>query len=192
VALGARVSVCWPLSDRSGVAETAAQSEAVEEAALDAAIATVVGDAGGIDLLAVDGAGLFAHVLERGGDGRVALRACMEAAWSATRATVNHAFLAPAVGAESQGGRIVYLAPVPDAECPEIVQHAAAACAGLENLARTLSTEWARYGITTVAIAPGAGTAAGEVGALVAYLASRAGAYFSGCLLDLRGPDPRL
>ncbi len=41
--------------------------------------------------------------------------------------------------------------------------------------------------ITAVTIAPGAATTAGEVAALTAYLASPAGAYFSGCLLDLRG-----
>ncbi|MBV9807120.1 MAG: hypothetical protein JO286_08060, partial [Solirubrobacterales bacterium] len=32
---------------------------------------------------------------------------------------------------------------------------AAAARAALENLARTLSVEWARYGATAVAVAPG-------------------------------------
>src|ERR671934_252664 len=47
--------------------------------------------------------------------------------------------------------------------------------AGLENLARTLSIEWARHAVTTVAIAPGASTSAGELAALVAYLASPAG-----------------
>ena len=38
--------------------------------------------------------------------------------------------------------------------------HADAARAGLENLARTLSIEWARYAITLVAIAPGRATPA--------------------------------
>jgi NAD(P)-dependent dehydrogenase (short-subunit alcohol dehydrogenase family) len=47
--------------------------------------------------------------------------------------------------------------------------------------------EWARHSITVVAIAPGAASTAEEVAALCAYLASPAGAYFSGCLLDLRG-----
>jgi NAD(P)-dependent dehydrogenase (short-subunit alcohol dehydrogenase family) len=168
-ALGAKVSTCRPLSDRS---------EAVEEAALDAAVADVVREAGRIDLLAVDGAGLFAHALARSGDGHAALRACVDAAWNVTRAVVNHAFLPVAAG-----GRIVYLAPAPDAG-----EHAPAACAGLENLARTLSIEWARHGIATVALAPGARASAGEVAALAAYLASPGGAYFSGCLLDLRGP----
>jgi NAD(P)-dependent dehydrogenase (short-subunit alcohol dehydrogenase family) len=168
-ALGARVHACRPISDRS---------VPVEEAALDAAVATVVGEAGRLDLLVVDGAGLFAHALAHGGDGHTALRACVDATWNATRAVVNHAFLPLA-----PGGGIVYVAPGPEAG-----EHAEAACAGLENLARTLSIEWARHGITTVTIAPGVETPAGEVAALTAYLASPAGAYFSGCLLDLRGP----
>jgi citronellol/citronellal dehydrogenase len=85
---------------------------------------------------------------------------------------------------EGAGGRIVYLAPARASH-----EHADAARAGLENLARTLSIEWARYAITAVSIMPGRATSAGEVSSLVAYLASPAGAYFSGCRLDLGGPD---
>ena len=59
---------------------------------------------------------------------------------------------------------------------------------GLENLARTLSIEWARFAVSTVAIAPGPDTSAAEMGALVAYLCSAAAGYFSGCVLDLTGP----
>jgi NAD(P)-dependent dehydrogenase (short-subunit alcohol dehydrogenase family) len=188
-ALGGSVSTGWALS---------ARSELVEEPVLDEAVAAVVGGVGRIDLLAVDGAGLFAHGFARDGSGHAALRACMDAAWNVTRATVDHAFLATsgAVAERATGGgggelieshlssrRIVYLAPAPDAG-----EYARAACAGLENLGRTLSIEWARHGITTVTIAPGEETPAGEVAALTAYLASPAGAYFSGCLLDLRGP----
>jgi NAD(P)-dependent dehydrogenase (short-subunit alcohol dehydrogenase family) len=88
---------------------------------------------------------------------------------------------------QAGGGRLVYLAP-PSSVAAE---HADAARAGLENLARTLSIEWARHGVTAVAIAPGEASAA-EIAALSAYLASPAGAYFSGCLLDLRGPARRL
>jgi NAD(P)-dependent dehydrogenase (short-subunit alcohol dehydrogenase family) len=122
-----------------------------------------------VDMLVVDGAALFAP------DG---LRGCLAGAWDATRAVVNGAFLSG-----GRGGRIVFLAP-PPAAGPQ----SGAARAGLENLARTLSTEWARYGITVVTIAPGDATPACEVAALCAYLASPAGAYFSGCQLDLRGP----
>jgi NAD(P)-dependent dehydrogenase (short-subunit alcohol dehydrogenase family) len=168
-ALGASVSTCTP---------GAGSVDADGEAALAAAVASAVGEQGRIDLLTVDGAGLYAEGLARSGDGHAALRACMDGAWSATRAVVNHAFLQ----ASEPRGRIVYLAPAPAAG-----EHAPAACAGLENLARTLSTEWARYQITTVTIAPGDGTSVEEVATLVAYLASPAGAYFSGCLLDLRG-----
>ena len=99
-----------------------------------------------------------------------------------TRAVVNHAFL-PVDEPSPPTRRIVYVAPAPDAG-----EQADAARAGLENLSRTLSIEWARHQITPVTIAPGESTSAGEVAALTAYLASPAGAYFSGCLLDLRGP----
>jgi NAD(P)-dependent dehydrogenase (short-subunit alcohol dehydrogenase family) len=102
----------------------------------------------------------------------------MEATWNITRALVNIALLP-----KRTGGRIVYLAPARGSH-----EHADAARAGLENLARTLSIEWARYAITAVSIMPGGATSAGEVSSLVAYLASPAGAYFSGCRLDLGGP----
>jgi NAD(P)-dependent dehydrogenase (short-subunit alcohol dehydrogenase family) len=172
-ALGARVRTCEP--------------DASEEASLDVAVRAAMREMGGIDVLAVDAAALFAHGLALDGSGHAALRAGLDATWNATRAVVNHAFLAggePVAGANAaaSGGRVVYLAPAPDAG-----EHAAAACASLENLARTLSTEWARHGVTIVTVAPGASTTASEVAALVAYLASPAGAYFSGCLLDLRG-----
>jgi NAD(P)-dependent dehydrogenase (short-subunit alcohol dehydrogenase family) len=57
--------------------------------------------------------------------------------------------------------------------------------AALENLARTLSIEWARYGIVAAMIAPGAGTSDEEVANLVAFLCSRAGHYYSGCGFSL-------
>lgn len=154
-ALGARVSTCLP--------------DGEDEAAIDAAVAGVLAKAGSIDMLVVEGAGLF-------GDGSPgALRACLDAVWNVTRAVVNAAFI---VDRDPPTRRIVYLAPSADAG-----EHASAARAGLENLARTLSVEWARHDINTIAIAPGSTTSAQEIAALVAYLASPAGAYFSGCLL---------
>jgi NAD(P)-dependent dehydrogenase (short-subunit alcohol dehydrogenase family) len=146
---------------------------AVEEAAMDRAVTKAFAESDGLDMLVVDGAGSFAS----GG-----LAPCLEGAWNATRAVVHHAIL-PA----GRGGRIVYLAPPPGADRSKIVQQADAARAGLENLARTLSVEWARHKINVVTIALGDGTTSGEAAALTAYLASPAGAYFSGCLLDLRG-----
>lgn len=145
----------------------------------------LTGSAGELEVLVVDGAGMFAHALANGdsdgagGSSRAALRTCLDASWSATHALVNRILLPGA-----RGGRIVYLTPAADAG-----EHAGAARSGLENLARTLSIEWARHGITTVAVVPASGSAdaGGQVATLTAYLASPAGAYFSGCLLDLSG-----
>jgi citronellol/citronellal dehydrogenase len=125
--------------------------------------------------LVVDGAGLFSGA----GGGRVGMRMCLEAGWSVTRALVNEGLIPG-----GEGGRITYIAPAPSAG-----EHADATRAGLENLSRTLSIEWARHGMTAVTIAPGDTSTPAELAALAAYLASPAGAYFSGCLLDLRGPD---
>ncbi|HTA35753.1 MAG TPA: hypothetical protein VK761_03470 [Solirubrobacteraceae bacterium] len=151
----------------------------------------------GVDRLVVDGAALFdaGERLARaqadtandasGGSSsaaRAGLRACLDGAWAASHAVANAAFIEL-----QRPGRIVYVAPPSPAVAGAEAGLADAARAGLENLARTLSIEWARYEITTATIAPGASTSGAEVAALCAYLCSPAGAYFSGCLLDLRG-----
>lgn len=57
--------------------------------------------------------------------------------------------------------------------------------AALENLARTLSVEWARHGLTAVMIAPGARTTPDQLAELVCFVVSDAGDYLSGCRLDM-------
>jgi NAD(P)-dependent dehydrogenase (short-subunit alcohol dehydrogenase family) len=158
-ALGAQVARCAALADGP---------DEEQEAACEAAVGAALEELSRVDMLVLDGAALFSEA---------GLLACMQAAWTLTRSVFNRAFLPG-----QRGGRIVYLAPAPGAD-----EHAPPARAGLENLARTLSIEWARHGVTAVTIAPGDATGAGEVAALSAYLASPAGAYFSGCLLDLAG-----
>ncbi len=129
-----------------------------------------------LDALVVDAADLFAGA-SAGIDGEAALaplRNCLDRSWDVVR-TVANATLIP------QGrGKVVLLAPRMDAG-----PHASAARAGLENLARTLSIEWARYGITPTTIAPGPRTSPDEVAAITCYLVSQAGEFFSGCLLEL-------
>jgi hypothetical protein len=122
------------------------------------------------DVLVWDGdAALAAHA---GVDG---VRAALDGAWLAIRPTANRAWIEPG----APGGRVLLLAPRPgDA-------HAEAARAGLENLARTLSIEWARFGIRPVAILPGAATPADAVAELAAFLASAAGEYYAGCAFTL-------
>jgi len=142
-----------------------------------------------LDVLAIDAGSLFAAAAaaaaaaEHGA--RAALSACMQLTWELTRAVADAAFLQT-----GRPGRIVYLAPCAQGVQIEMALYARAARAALENLARTLSIEFSRHAVTTVAIAPGERTSAQELAALVAYLASPAGAYFSGCLLDMTGAAP--
>jgi NAD(P)-dependent dehydrogenase (short-subunit alcohol dehydrogenase family) len=99
----------------------------------------------------------------------------LESAWIVVREV--------AVGALIPGeapGKVVLIAP-PDGAGSE----AAAVRAGLENLSRTLSVEWARYRITTVTVAVGAHASDEELAELVCFLCSPGGEYLSGCRLDL-------
>jgi citronellol/citronellal dehydrogenase len=171
-ALGAQVARYVPI---------AGGSHEHQEGAVDDAVMRALARLPSIDMLVIDAAALFAcehaDVPDSGAKGAAAaLDACLQAVWTIARSVFNLAFI-PA----RRGGRILFLAPAADAG-----EHSEPALAGLENLSRTLSIEWARHGVTAVTIAPGPATSAGEVAALAAYLASPAGAYFSGCLLDLR------
>ncbi len=140
-----------------------------DEAAVQAALAGATAEVGSLDALVLDAAALFG---DGGAEGLLTSTAVL---WNAARAAAQAGML-------ESGGRIVLLAPA--AGRP----FSAPAAAALENLARTLSIEWARFAITTVAVAPGGQTAAAELAALACWLLSPAGAYFSGCLMDLRGP----
>lgn len=104
------------------------------------------------------------------------LRATLDLAWITVRAVANATFIP-----EVRGGKVVVIAPPPDDADPA----AAGVRAAAENLARTLSIEWARHGITTVAITPGPETTDAQLAALAAYLVSPAGDYFSGTRLAL-------
>jgi len=110
-----------------------------------------------------------------GPGGRAALLRSQEQAWIATREVAVGALI-PGAGP----GRIILIAPQPDAGTL-----AGAARAGLENLARTLSVEWARFDVTVVALAPGAATSEAHVADLVSFVCSPAGGYFSGCRIEL-------
>jgi len=110
------------------------------------------------------------------GGGIEGLGAGLEGAWNATRAVAN------AIWCPGDGGRVVLLGPR-----PRDGAHAAALGAARGNTARTLSIEWARYGIRATAVQPGDATTDDEIAWLVAYLASPAGAYFTGCAFALGG-----
>jgi NAD(P)-dependent dehydrogenase (short-subunit alcohol dehydrogenase family) len=109
-----------------------------------------------------------------GGGGQDALRECLDRGWVAVRGVAIGALI------PAGAGKVVLIAPRPDAG-----SFAAASRDGLENLARTLSVEWARHGLGTVAIAPGALTDDDEIAELTAFLVSPAGEYFTGCVFEL-------
>lgn len=154
-ALGATTAVL-PLSDDEQHATALVQGAVAAHGAIDALVH---------DLRPAFGAGGHDH-----------LRAALDSAWIMIRAVATTSFIP-----DEHGGRIVVIAPPSrDADPSSIGVRAAA-----ENLARTLSIEWARHGITTVAITLGERTTNDEITALAAYLVSPAGAYFSGCKLAL-------
>lgn len=116
-------------------------------------------------------------VLVWDGEGAVAsapgvagVHAALDGAWLAIRAVT---------AGGDYPGKLALLAPWPGDAHREAVR------AGLENLARTLGIEWARFGVRTVAVLPGAASTSAEVAELVAYLASPAGDYFSGCAIRM-------
>lgn len=118
-----------------------------------------------LHVLVFDAAAAFA----RGG-----VRGALDGAWDVVRPAGVERMI------PARDGLVVLLAPRPGAG-----ERAEAARAGLENLARTLSIEWARHNVRIVAVHPGAGTTADEVAALTAFLASPAGEYYSGCRFSL-------
>jgi NAD(P)-dependent dehydrogenase (short-subunit alcohol dehydrogenase family) len=130
------------------------------------ALATAVGALGPVGTLVCDAAAPFAAA----GGGIPGLRAGLDGSWNATRAMAN------AVWRPGDGGKLVLLAPR-----PRDGAYAGALGAALENTARTLSIEWARYAIRATAVLPGDATSNDDVGTLIAYLASPAGDYFTGC-----------
>jgi NAD(P)-dependent dehydrogenase (short-subunit alcohol dehydrogenase family) len=143
-----------------GVRVVASGSVGARMVELGADVNCTGGEGEGVDVVVFDGAAVFSSSVD-------GVRAVLDSGWDAIRASL------------ADGQLIVLLAPPPgDA-------HAEAARAGLENMARTLSIEWARRGIRPVAITPGRTTSPAEIAELVAFLSSPAGAYYSGCRFDL-------
>jgi NAD(P)-dependent dehydrogenase (short-subunit alcohol dehydrogenase family) len=116
-----------------------------------------------------------------GAGGEGGLAAALQGAWNAVASAAARSMI-PA----GSSGKVVLIAPRSGAG-----RYADPARAGLENLARTLSIEWARYGITVTAIAPGRTTREEDVALLVAFLLSGAGDYYSGCRFELDAVERR-
>lgn len=124
---------------------------------------------GSADAIVYDASAAF------GDGGYAGLRDAQAHGWSAIRETAAEAMIP-----HKRAGKIIMIAPRPDAGA-----FAQAARAALENLARTLSVEWARYEITATMIAPGHATTDDQIAQLVCFLVSPAGDYYSGCRFSL-------
>lgn len=176
VALGGGTA-CGPPLAALGATTVPLRAAPGEDATAGQARAVVAAH-GGIDVLLQD----LRPQFTAGARGDDPLRAALDGAWTTIRAVAGAAWIDVA-----RDGRIALIAPPPGApgpgDAPEPL--AAAVRAAAENLARTLSIEWARHGIRTVALLPGAATGDERLAAVAAFLASPAGDYFSGCALAL-------
>ncbi len=73
----------------------------------------------------------------------------VQGTWNMTQAAATKAFIP-----QGDGGKVVSITLSPHNGMPGMV-HSGAARAAVENMMRTLSVEWSRFGIKLVAIAPG-------------------------------------
>ena len=130
----------------------------------------------------------------------------VQGTWNMTHAAATKAFM------PQGGGKVVSVTLSPHNGMPGMV-HSGAARAAVENMMRTLSVEWARFGIRSVAVAPGQIDTEvfrtkypkvlvdavprtiplgrlgrpEEIAWLIAYLASPAGDFFSGTVITVDG-----
>jgi len=148
----------------------------LEEADARSGVEAIIGDHGGVDTLVVDAGGLFERLARAEADTMDALRGALDTSWNAVRAVANAAFIP-----EVAGGKVVLIAPRATDGRADPAREGTRA--GLENMARTLSIEWARYQVLLTALLPAPGAGDEDVAELAAFLASPAGDYFSGCRL---------
>jgi len=163
---------------------------------------------GRIDLLVNNAGGQFlspAEAISPKGF-RTVIELNVQGTWQMTHAAATKAFI------PQKQGKVVSITVSPHMGFPGMV-HTGAARAAVENMMRTLSVEWARFGVRTVAVAVGqfdtetlrtkypqevvenvAGTVPlGRLGSeeemawLIAYLASPAGDFYSGCVITIDG-----
>jgi citronellol/citronellal dehydrogenase len=176
--------------------------------AVDALVDDVVARHGRLDTLVNNAGGQFlspAEAITPKGF-RTVMELNVQGTWQMTHAAATKAFI------PQQGGKVISVTLSPHNGMPGMV-HSGAARAAVENMMRTLSVEWARFGIRLCAVAAGqfdtevfrtkypeaivAGAArsvplgrlgtAEEMAWLITFLASPAGEFFSGTTITLDG-----
>jgi NAD(P)-dependent dehydrogenase (short-subunit alcohol dehydrogenase family) len=216
--LGAKVIGCGrraePLAETAKVMSSGGGSfeheslDIRDDEAVDSFMNGIVERHGRIDLLVNNAGGQFmspAEAITPKGF-RTVIELNVQGTWQMTHAAATKAFI------PQGGGKVVSVTLSPHQGMPGMV-HSGAARAAVENMMRTLSIEWSRFGIKLVAIAPGQfdtetlrtkypkvvvdnvadtvplgrmGTEE-EMAWLIAYLASPAGDFYSGCVITIDG-----
>ena len=217
-ALGATVIGCGRRSEpleqtAAAIAEANGRAEVeamdIRDAeAVDALFDGVLERHGRIDVLVNNAGGQFlspAEAITPKGF-RTVTELNVQGTWQMTHAAATKAFI------PQRSGKVISVTLSPHNGMPGMV-HSGAARAAVENMMRTLSIEWARYGITLCAVAAGQfdtevlrtkyppqvaenvhrtiplgrlGTP-DEMAWMVAYLASPAGDFLSGCVITIDG-----
>lgn len=215
-ALGARVIVIGrrpePLEETvalcSGGLAEAEKCDIREEDQVDALVDSLIERHGRIDTLVNNAGGQYfvpaEDITPKGF--RTVVRLNLEGTWLMTHAVATRSMIP-----SGRGGKVISVTLSPHHGLPGMA-HSSAARAGVENLMRELSIEWARYGIRTTALAAGHFETEAlqkypepvrksvartvplqrlgdpeEHAWLVAYLASPAGDYYSGAVITLDG-----
>jgi citronellol/citronellal dehydrogenase len=113
-------------------------------------VAAFAGALDRVDVLVNNAGGQFQAPAEdiSVGGWRAVHRLSVEAVWNVTREVATRSMI------PGRRGLVVFLAFSPRRGIPGMV-HATAARAAVENLASGLALEWSRYGIRSVAVAPG-------------------------------------
>ena len=216
--LGAVVVGCGrriePLEEMASEAErTGGTAEAVaadirDQDAVESLMDGVLERHGRIDVLVNNAGGQFlspAEAITPKGF-RTVTELNVQGTWQMTHAAATKAFI------PQEGGKVISVTLSPHQGMPGMV-HSGAARAAVENMMRTLSIEWARFGIRLCAVAAGQfdtevlrtkypkavsenvartvplgrlGTPE-EMAWLIAFLASPAGDFFSGAVLTIDG-----
>jgi citronellol/citronellal dehydrogenase len=216
--LGATVIGCGrraePLEDMVGAVEglggraEAQPMDIRDDEAVESLFDGVIERHGRLDLLVNNAGGQFlspAEAISPKGF-RTVIDLNVNGTWLMTHAAASKAFI------PQRRGKVLSVTLSPHNGMPGMV-HSGAARAAVENMMRTLSVEWARFGITLVGLAAGQfGTETmrtkyppevvaavprtvplGRLGTeeemawLIAYLASPAGDFFSGTVITLDG-----
>ena len=121
-----------------------------DEEAVAGLVAGLLERHGRLDLLVNNAGGQFlapAETISAKGF-RTVTELNVQGTWNMTHAAATKAFI------PQDGGKVVSVTLSPHNGMPGMV-HSGAARAAVENMMRTLSVEWSRYGIRLCAIAPG-------------------------------------